>query len=108
MQCQSVLSDQRSLAVQFHLECADISLTYYEYRAAKEHIERAKELSGLHINMTGALGKRTRFQERFLAQLILEVKRQDDEADQRVSDSSPTPTPQASLPKVRTFSIFLG
>ncbi|MEQ2210248.1 hypothetical protein XENOCAPTIV_010444 [Xenoophorus captivus] len=108
MQCQSVLSDQRSLAVQFHLECADISLTYYEYRAAKEHIERAKELSGLHINMTGALGKRTRFQERFLAQLILEVKRQDDEADQRVSDTSPTPTPQASLPKVRTFSIFLG
>ncbi|XP_047208148.1 tetratricopeptide repeat protein 27 isoform X2 [Girardinichthys multiradiatus] len=99
LQCQSVLSDQRSLAVQFHLECADISLTYYEYRAAKEHIERAKELSGLHINMTGALGKRTRFQERFLAQLILEVKRQDDEADQRVSETSPTPTPEASLPK---------
>lgn len=99
LQCQAVLSGQRSLAIQFHLECAYISLTYYEYGAAKEQISRAKELSGLHINMTGALGKRTRFQEKFLAQLILDVKRQEDEADQGVSETSPTPTPRASLPK---------
>uniref|UniRef100_A0A3B5M5R2 Tetratricopeptide repeat protein 27 n=1 Tax=Xiphophorus couchianus TaxID=32473 RepID=A0A3B5M5R2_9TELE len=101
LKCQSALSDQRSLAIQFHLECAYISLTYYEYGSAKEHINTAKELSGLHINMTGALGKRTRFQEKFLAQLLLEVKRQEgkEEADQRVSETSPTPTPQASLPK---------
>ncbi|XP_023183765.1 tetratricopeptide repeat protein 27 [Xiphophorus maculatus] len=100
LKCQSALSDQRSLAIQFHLECAYISLTYYEYGSAKEHINTAKELSGLHINMTGALGKRTRFQEKFLAQLLLEVKRQEgkEEADQR-SETSPTPTPQASLPK---------
>uniref|UniRef100_A0A3P9PF97 Tetratricopeptide repeat protein 27-like n=1 Tax=Poecilia reticulata TaxID=8081 RepID=A0A3P9PF97_POERE len=101
LKCQSTLSDQRSLAIQFHLECAYISLNYYEYGSAKEHINTAKELSGLHINMTGALGKRTRFQEKFLAQLLLEVKRQEgeEEADQRVSETSPTPTPQASLPK---------
>ncbi|XP_032409683.1 tetratricopeptide repeat protein 27 [Xiphophorus hellerii] len=101
LKCQSALSDQRSLAIQFHLECAYISLTYYEYGSSKEHINTAKELSGLHINMTGALGKRTRFQEKFLAQLLLEVKRQEgkEEADQRVSETSPTPTPQASLPK---------
>ncbi|KAM4730229.1 tetratricopeptide repeat protein 27 isoform 1-T1 [Anableps anableps] len=97
LKCQSALSDQRSLAIQFYLESAYISLTYYEYRAAKDHINRAKELSGLHINMTGVLGKRTRFQEKFLAQLILEVKRQEDEVDQRFSET--TPTPQASLPK---------
>ncbi|XP_014859171.1 PREDICTED: tetratricopeptide repeat protein 27 [Poecilia mexicana] len=101
LKCQSALSDQRSLAIQFHLECAYISLTYYEYGSAKEHINTAKELSGLHINMTGALGKRTRFQEKFLAQLLLEVKRQEGEekADQRVSETSPIPTPQANLPK---------
>lgn len=59
----------------------------------------------------GALGKRTRFQEKFLAQLLLEVKRQEgeeEEADQRVSETSPTPTPQASLPKVGTDSIFIA
>ncbi|KAM4600061.1 tetratricopeptide repeat protein 27 isoform 1-T1 [Fundulus diaphanus] len=99
LKCQSVLSSQSSLAIQFHLECAYISLTYYEYQGAKEHINRAKELSGLHINMTGALGKRTRYQEKFLAQLILEVKRQEDEADEGVGETSPTPTPKASLPK---------
>ncbi|XP_072247671.1 tetratricopeptide repeat protein 27 [Leuresthes tenuis] len=99
LKCQSVLSEQRSLTIQFHLECVYTSLTYYEYEAAKEHIKKAQELSGLHINMTGALGKRTRFQEKYLAQLILEVKRKQGEPDQMFDEASPTPTPQAKLPK---------
>lgn len=53
MKCQSVLSVHRNLAIQFHLECTYISLVYYEYKPAKEHIQRAQELSGLKINMTG-------------------------------------------------------
>ncbi|XP_041866028.1 tetratricopeptide repeat protein 27 [Melanotaenia boesemani] len=97
--CGSVLLEQKNLAIQFHLECAYTSLTYYEYQAAKEHIAKAQELSGLSISMTGALGKRTRFQQNYLAQLILEVKRKQKEPDQSLSEASPTPTPQASLPK---------
>ncbi|XP_061601596.1 tetratricopeptide repeat protein 27 isoform X2 [Cololabis saira] len=93
----SALSGQRNLAVQFHLECVYVSLTYYEYQSAQEHMRKAQELSGLDINVTGALGKRTRFQEKFLAQLILEVKR--DAGDEREDEASPAPTPQASLPK---------
>ncbi|KAI3363427.1 hypothetical protein L3Q82_011572 [Scortum barcoo] len=101
MKCQSVLSEQRNLAIQFHLECVYISLNYYEYQTAKEHIKKAQELSGLHINMTGALGKRTRFQQKSLAQLILEVKRKENQPGQLDDETSPTPTPtpQASLPK---------
>lgn len=53
LKCQSVLSQHRNLAIQFHLECVYTSLTYYEYQRAKEHIEKARELSGLTINMTG-------------------------------------------------------
>lgn len=53
MACQSMLSEQRLLAIQFHLECVYIRLTYYEYQEAKEHIKKAQELSGLNINMTG-------------------------------------------------------
>ncbi|KAM6916264.1 tetratricopeptide repeat protein 27 [Xenentodon cancila] len=98
LKCSSVLSEQRNLAIQFHLECVYISLTYYEYQSAKEHIRKAQELSGLDINVTGALGKRTRFQEKFLAQLILEVKRNQD-APERGDEASPAPTPQTSLPK---------
>ncbi|XP_068184321.1 tetratricopeptide repeat protein 27 isoform X2 [Antennarius striatus] len=96
MKCQAVLSQQRTLAIQFHLESAYINLTYYEYQQAKVHIQKAQELSGLHINVTGALGKRTRFQEKFLAQMILEVKRQQDQTD---VETSPAPTPPSCLPK---------
>ncbi|KAM9364624.1 tetratricopeptide repeat protein 27 isoform 2-T2 [Pholidichthys leucotaenia] len=99
MRHQSVLSEQRNLAVQFHLECVYTSLSYYQYQQAKEHIRKAQELSGLNINMTGALGKRTRFQQKYLAQLILEVKRRGDGSDQMDIEASPTPTPQASLPR---------
>uniref|UniRef100_A0A8C3AQ27 Tetratricopeptide repeat protein 27 n=1 Tax=Cyclopterus lumpus TaxID=8103 RepID=A0A8C3AQ27_CYCLU len=88
---------KRKLAIHFHLECVYTSLTYYDYKPAKEHIQKAQELSGLDINLTGALGKRTHFQQKYLAQLILEVKKK--QQDQVDDDSSPTPTPQASLPK---------
>lgn len=98
LKCQSVLAEHRNLAIQFHLECVYTSLTYYEYQQAKDHIKKAQELSGLSINMTGALGKRTHFQQKYLAQLILEVKREKEHPDQ-TEEASPTPTPQASLPK---------
>uniref|UniRef100_A0A4W6G551 Tetratricopeptide repeat protein 27 n=1 Tax=Lates calcarifer TaxID=8187 RepID=A0A4W6G551_LATCA len=87
----------RNLAIQFHLECVYTSLTYYEYQPAKEHIKKAQELSGLNINMTGALGKRTHFQQKYLAQLILEVNRKQDQPGQ--TDSEASPTPPAFLPK---------
>ncbi|XP_051936997.1 tetratricopeptide repeat protein 27 [Hippocampus zosterae] len=96
LKCESLFSEQRNLAIQFHLECVYCSLTYFEYQAAKEHIKKAQELSLLDINVTGALGKRTYFQQKYLAQLILEVKRKQAQ-DQPVA--SPSPTPQALLPK---------
>ncbi|XP_068574986.1 tetratricopeptide repeat protein 27 [Cebidichthys violaceus] len=99
LKCQSLLSEQRNLAIHFHLECVYTFLTYYEYQPAKDHIRKAQELSGLNINTTGALGKRTHFQQKYLAQLILEVKREQDQPGRVEDEFSPTPTPQASLPK---------
>ncbi|XP_071370792.1 tetratricopeptide repeat protein 27-like, partial [Centroberyx affinis] len=99
LKCESLFSDHRNLAIQFHLECVYASLTYYEYQPAKEHIQKAKEFSGLETNMTGALGKRTHFQQNFLAQLILEVHRKEDQPGPTEGDPSPTPTPLACLPK---------
>ncbi|KAL0964405.1 hypothetical protein UPYG_G00323400 [Umbra pygmaea] len=90
----------QNLLIQFHLECGYTSLTYYEYNPAKEHFQRAKELSGLEMDMTGALGKRTRFQQNFLAQLILDVRRKEvtshTEPD---SERTLAPTSLANLPK---------
>lgn len=99
MKKQSLLKNHQNLLIHFHLECVYVNLSYYEYQAAKEHIRTAQELSGLNINTTGAIGKRTRFQQKSLAQLILEVKRNQERADWTSTETSPAPTPQKLLPK---------
>ncbi|KAJ8359599.1 hypothetical protein SKAU_G00161240 [Synaphobranchus kaupii] len=88
----------RNLAIQFRLECGYTCLTYYEYRPAKEHFQQAQELSRLDINVTGALGKRTRYQDSFLAQLILDVRRKEGVPLLEAS-VTPAPSPRESLPK---------
>uniref|UniRef100_A0A8C9SEC3 Tetratricopeptide repeat protein 27 n=1 Tax=Scleropages formosus TaxID=113540 RepID=A0A8C9SEC3_SCLFO len=100
MKSEAVLADDahRNLAIQLHLECGYNCLTYYEYHAAKEHFQKARELSRLDINLTGALGKRTHFQENFLAQLILDVQRKDD-MPLPGTPCTPSPTPKEGLPK---------
>lgn len=59
-----------------------------------------------NISSVGALGKRTRFQQNYLAQLILEVTRQRDQSDQMNYEATLTPTPQANLPKVQASVVF--
>ncbi|KAK7901720.1 hypothetical protein WMY93_018489 [Mugilogobius chulae] len=95
----SSLQNHLSLLLQFHLECVYTNLSYYEYSEAKVHMKLAQDLSGLSVNTTGALGKRTRFQQKSLAQLVLEVKRRDDAPDWTSSQTSPAPTPVNLLPK---------
>ncbi|XP_066552747.1 tetratricopeptide repeat protein 27 [Amia ocellicauda] len=96
------MDSYRPLVIQFHLESGYTSLTYYDYKKAKEHFDQARELSKLEINVTGALGKRTRFQENYLPQLILDVQRKED--DLLESGPTPAPTPREGLPKDHDLS----
>uniref|UniRef100_A0A673HF70 Tetratricopeptide repeat protein 27 n=1 Tax=Sinocyclocheilus rhinocerous TaxID=307959 RepID=A0A673HF70_9TELE len=104
--CEELFTNNRhkNLAIQFHLECSYTCLTYYEYRRAKEHLQTARSLSGVDVNMTGALGKRTRFQENFVAQLILDVKRKDNSPVPNFESPCLTPTPKELLPKDHQLS----
>lgn len=49
--------------------------------------------------LEGALGKRTHFQQKFLAQLVLQVQRKEGQS-RRVHEASPTCTPPSLLPQV--------
>ncbi|KAG5266794.1 hypothetical protein AALO_G00236280 [Alosa alosa] len=101
-QCEALFSGltNRHLALQFHLECGYTCLSYYEYSPAKEHFAKARELAELDLNMTGALGKRTRYQQDFLAQLVLDVRRKGKASvPEDENEATPSPTPLSLLPK---------
>ena len=57
LKCETLFSEQcsRDLAIQFYLECMYTSLTYWEYQQAREHVEKAKGLTGLEFSTTGRL-----------------------------------------------------
>lgn len=66
---------QRDLKIRFELETAYIFLQFYEYRKAHEHFKSACKIANLDVSLTGALGKRTRFQTKEVSQILLRVTR---------------------------------
>lgn len=53
------------------LEMASIHFQFYEYDKVEELIQAASEECQLNVDLTGMMGKRTRFQQRDIAQLVL-------------------------------------
>ncbi|XP_033640114.1 tetratricopeptide repeat protein 27-like [Asterias rubens] len=87
------------LCVIHHLECSHICQYYYEYTRGKEHLNTAKKVAGLEVNLTAALGKRTRFQQTDKAQLFLRVRHE---------DSGETPAAQTKHQLVKGLPVDLN
>ncbi|KAK6054083.1 tetratricopeptide repeat protein [Cooperia oncophora] len=64
-----LLDDEEKVV--FRLERANSHLIYYEYEKCADCIQHTLELSNLNMELAGKLGKRTRFQQREIAQLVL-------------------------------------
>lgn len=64
----------KDLEILVELEVLQMHLFYHEVVPSDVALKNAINGAGLQINLTGALGKRTRFQQHDLAQLTLNVK----------------------------------
>lgn len=59
--------------IHFHLEVATFNLNYFDINLVKDKVNAAANLAGISIEETGALGKRTKFQQKEVAQLTLDI-----------------------------------
>nr|XP_039248400.1 tetratricopeptide repeat protein 27-like [Styela clava] len=65
----------RSYKIQFYLETGLLQLFYYQYKEAEQSFQTATALCGIECSLDGALGVRTRFQEKLIAQLRVQINR---------------------------------
>ncbi|XP_063378367.1 tetratricopeptide repeat protein 27 [Cydia fagiglandana] len=63
--------DNERLAVLLQAEIAQAYLVYGRVQKVEEHLVKARELAGLKLELTGVLGKRTKWQQTTLPQLAL-------------------------------------
>ncbi|KAG8199809.1 hypothetical protein JTE90_000901 [Oedothorax gibbosus] len=59
----------------FSIEASQLHLYYHEVSSARKLVDSAKSLAGLDINLGGAYGKRTYFQQKAVAQLTVKLGR---------------------------------
>ncbi|GMR42934.1 hypothetical protein PMAYCL1PPCAC_13129 [Pristionchus mayeri] len=68
--CISLSTKER---VRIQLEMYHTWMRYYEHEKASESLTAALSISGLRLELTGRMGKRTRYQQKELAQLVLDL-----------------------------------
>lgn len=89
----ALLEDQITSAgevaeVEFLLERAAVHIHHGLDKLAREDLERAKEKRGFEYAMTGLLGKRTKFQQKEISQLVVLARSADDEGAPKIDGKS--------------------
>ncbi|PVU95881.1 hypothetical protein BB561_001519 [Smittium simulii] len=79
-------STLNKIIVSFYLEMALMYQHYHKNSKAQEYLKMSQDASGLLWHITGAMGKRTKFQERNVAQLLLVAKSSEDSEDINLSE----------------------
>ncbi|KAJ1914424.1 hypothetical protein H4219_004805 [Mycoemilia scoparia] len=81
------LKKVRQLMARFYLEKGMIYHTYGMNRDGHDLFKKAQEISGLKWRLTGAKGRRTRFQTFDITQLVLVAENEDDQDDEDKTNS---------------------
>ena len=64
---------ERFASIVFYLEASNNYYLNYNWHAAQECYRQALALSDISFELTGCYGKRTRYQQKELAQLLLKI-----------------------------------
>ncbi|GFY79319.1 tetratricopeptide repeat protein 27 [Trichonephila inaurata madagascariensis] len=72
-------------ALMYYMECAQMHLYYGEISQSKTYVTTIQNLVGLGIELSGAYGKKTRFQSKAVAQLFVKLKRKNNNKMSEVS-----------------------
>ena len=77
--------------IQFHLEVAAFFRHFFDISRIKKHVNKATELAEMSVTETGLLGKRTKWQEKAVAQLTLDIQVQteDELIDNEINSDLP-------------------
>ncbi|XP_046664658.1 tetratricopeptide repeat protein 27 [Homalodisca vitripennis] len=94
-ECESVVTSS-ALSAQLQLEAASLWFHYSHVSNAGEAVKAAHKQLGLSVSLVGALGKRTKFQEKEVAQLTLCV---DVDRDSNGAADTALPPDASCLPK---------
>ena len=70
--CLTSLNDKGKIS--WHLEVSTFNLHYFDIQWIQKEVSQASELGGISVQETGILGKRTKFQQKELAQLTLNIE----------------------------------
>jgi hypothetical protein len=85
------LDSKKELAILL-IEQSHCYLNFYKYKQGKQCIKRALELLDLKIKLTGRLGRRTKYQDFDIAQLVLDVENREVKVVTKEPTSSEAPT----------------
>lgn len=66
--------DDKNIKAYLWIEYSNCLLTFYKYSLAEEALEYAREIIGIKLNLTGKLGKRTKYQCFDIPQLVLNIE----------------------------------
>ena len=90
----------RAIAIEFHLMATHALHFYYCPTPAEEHVQQAEKFTGLNVQLTGAMGKRTRFQQKEVSQLVLQVQREGAGAEEVQEQEQLSAVDKKELPHV--------
>ena len=96
---------QKEVLVCFYLEACMLYYQSYNWHLGEEAFKNAIEQTNLNYELTGVFGKRTKFQQTDIPQLILRICKGDKDTSEDFIYSNSS-MDKSSLPKVKSLEFF--